>query len=975
MADKPVTREEKYLAYLTGDYKGELPKPITRKEKYLYELCLKGIGGEISPEEIKNAVNEYLEKNPVKPGATAEQAQQIEQNKTDISSLKVETSSLKEDLAYFESNVYGNDLDAKNETLLDKTTNQNIIITKNGNAGSVTGCSYSVVSVIGGEWYRIIGKSKITSWASGIEYGLYAFYMNDSWSAYIPNTVYVTNNTKETWDIIVQAPSNAKFIRFSNGNSEGLNCYKIPKKEYVGFGEELQTKASVTDLTKVANDLADVFDVEKNYKIDDCCIYDSVLYIANTDTVAGSGWKSYKWNKITVEELLDKKYKREIEFFNSDCVLRKDGSIINFTNGYVTNFIEIDKSNKIIAKRLYASASTTSMKMCALAYYDKDLKFIGYGESDGTGIKDFTVEVDDIPTNAVYMRASSNSANIPSKDWSLENGEMLIHRIVNASYAMNVLLEEKDAEIQSEINSMKELSELNRIADKYETTILQRELYLRQTFKYSGDDEHWYGAEWTETENADNVTGIYSNGDESLLTALPIQNKMRRCVYKDGKVVYYLDSSNSELKADGTSANLDGTDGNVMVEIPEFFYKFEVTESDGIRTVKLKLSEQGIDGFNYSPKQYVGAYEATVNHDTDKLASVCTTLFTRNTEDVKISSEDDYIVGNYSIGTHKTAVRCGFTSNATIYRGATNDSTFDENTNPSESGFCRNQLGLPLSRINRKSCRDKSNMKNGELMYQYDTQKILWMLSMVEFRNRDIRAALGVGATVYPSYDAYENYFVDSHGVGRGGLSVIPCGVTNSLGNGSGTVYYKMPQVPVTHSNNGSNHSYTFADVWMPCVSYRGVEHFYGHLYKIADQVTIKSKNTGVSNPTFGNKNLYDVTYWYHRNPFTASEERLDDDIIWNGQFTPAIAVNSKLLFGYDGHILPIECANGIYNGRHYADCAEYSDNIDAGYATFNGRIVSGSLVGRSFIVSVYDSTSPGRANDGTRIVCYAGVN
>lgn len=88
MADKPVTREEMYLAYLTGDYTGELPKPITRKEKYLYELCLKGMGGEVSPEEIKSAVNEYLEKNPVKPGATTEQAQQIEQNKTDIGSLK-----------------------------------------------------------------------------------------------------------------------------------------------------------------------------------------------------------------------------------------------------------------------------------------------------------------------------------------------------------------------------------------------------------------------------------------------------------------------------------------------------------------------------------------------------------------------------------------------------------------------------------------------------------------------------------------------------------------------------------------------------------------------------------------------------------------------------------------------------------------------------------------------------------------------
>lgn len=93
MADKPVTREEKYLAYLTGDYTGEILKPITRKEKYLYELCLKGIGGEISPEEIKAAVNEYLEKNPVKPGATTEQARQIEQNKKDVDSLKEDIST------------------------------------------------------------------------------------------------------------------------------------------------------------------------------------------------------------------------------------------------------------------------------------------------------------------------------------------------------------------------------------------------------------------------------------------------------------------------------------------------------------------------------------------------------------------------------------------------------------------------------------------------------------------------------------------------------------------------------------------------------------------------------------------------------------------------------------------------------------------------------------------------------------------
>ena len=54
---------------------------------------------------IQRLVTEYFEKNPVKPGATTEQAQQIEQNKTDIASLKTETDSLKEDLANLENTL------------------------------------------------------------------------------------------------------------------------------------------------------------------------------------------------------------------------------------------------------------------------------------------------------------------------------------------------------------------------------------------------------------------------------------------------------------------------------------------------------------------------------------------------------------------------------------------------------------------------------------------------------------------------------------------------------------------------------------------------------------------------------------------------------------------------------------------------------------------------------------------------------
>lgn len=42
---------------------------------------------------IQNMVNEYFENNPVKPGATTEQAQQIEQNKKDVTSLKEDISN------------------------------------------------------------------------------------------------------------------------------------------------------------------------------------------------------------------------------------------------------------------------------------------------------------------------------------------------------------------------------------------------------------------------------------------------------------------------------------------------------------------------------------------------------------------------------------------------------------------------------------------------------------------------------------------------------------------------------------------------------------------------------------------------------------------------------------------------------------------------------------------------------------------
>lgn len=58
-------------------------------------------------------------------------------------------------------------------------------------------------------------------------------------------------------------------------------------------------------------------------------------------------------------------------------------------------------------------------------------------------------------------------------------------------------------------------------------------------------------------------------------------SKMKRCLLlDDGTVNYYLDPNDSTLKEDGSPAVLDGADGQVMVEIPKFWYRKTVVGDD-----------------------------------------------------------------------------------------------------------------------------------------------------------------------------------------------------------------------------------------------------------------------------------------------------------------------------------------------------------------------------------------------------------
>lgn len=668
-------------------------------------------------------------------------------------------------------------------------------------------------------------------------------------------------------------------------------------------------------------------------------------------------------------------------FFTSSGV-NKDGTINYSVMG--TPFILIDKNSDLEVK-----ASEAGSTWSPLNFYDDKFAFISNKATGTSGTKIIKVAKSEYPTNAKYIKCSRASASVTGL--YVKNGQMSYGRLVEAEektkaeQAVTISnLDERVTALENPVDNPEEKAErIKKMAEKYDAIIAKREMYLRQKYQYDKVGR-WYGVTWNEEDNPDNVTDIYAEGCEELCNTLPIQNKMRRCVVKDGVLQYYLDANNSELKADGGQAKLDGTDGNVMVEIPEFFYKFEVSESDGVKTVKLMISEDGIDGFNYSPKHYVGAYYATLNRDTNILATVCSAKFTREEKELRIKDVDTYEevqADGYSLGVQKMALRSGFESNAATYRGGNQSPTakvrdpktltevssdyWDNANDASQDTFCLNKLGVAVAQVNRSECRGQSRMWIGETMYLYDTQKALWILSSVEFKTRNIQkpinsenpreGGLGWGATVYPNYEAYEAYFAYR------GTACIPNGVTNNLGNKSGEVYYRMPKVPVEFSGSLADPSFDrYADVLIPVMSYRGVENYYGHMYATADQIAIKCIYLEGENRR--------VDYYYQRNPFRCKTDISEYEHLGQFEFEATIKSISGILMGFDGHILPIKSTTSYDNG--YCDCTEIGHTTPEGnYAgvSFNGRLASKTLVGRNFVVSFWRDDE--RANRGSESV------
>lgn len=113
----------------------------------------------VSDEKIQSAVTDYLRVNPVLPGATTEQTQQIEQNKTDVASLKTDIGEISKKQGYLSSYVTDSTIKIDNE-IYDVTTIIDELLKKDVKKIVVDVDCYVQKSIIPKNGIEIVGNGK-----------------------------------------------------------------------------------------------------------------------------------------------------------------------------------------------------------------------------------------------------------------------------------------------------------------------------------------------------------------------------------------------------------------------------------------------------------------------------------------------------------------------------------------------------------------------------------------------------------------------------------------------------------------------------------------------------------------------------------------------------------------------------------------------------------------------------------------------
>ncbi|MEG2791491.1 MAG: hypothetical protein RSA98_07900 [Odoribacter sp.] len=365
-----------------------------------------------------------------------------------------------------------------------------------------------------------------------------------------------------------------------------------------------------------------------------------------------------------------------------------------------------------------------------------------------------------------------------------------------------------------------------------------------------------YGIEFDTAVSSPLCTRI---GNTDLHKSLPIQSRMRGCLLNDnGIVVEYLNASN------WNGHDLSGVSGQVMVEIPEHYRKFE---TEGTKR-RAKISEYPLPGYHFVKRQYVSAFEASIERSTGKL--------------------------------------CSIMNMAADFRGGTNEVTYDGKPN--------SLLGRPVTGMSRTDFRSSARKRGAGAQWNcndYNINKSIAWLFYIEYATLNSQAAytaqkdangfsqggLGSGATLFDT-SVWRSF--------NGLNPFIPCGHTNSLNNNSGEVLYSVLNA------DGTVLKAMYAN------RYRGIENPFGHIWKWTDGIIVDVK----SNLDGGTSNVYVCS-----NP----DNYKDTDHTGYEMRGLASRVNgyaTEMIMGEFGDILPAKTGGSdttFWCDYYYTYVAEYS--------------------------------------------------
>lgn len=331
----------------------------------------------------------------------------------------------------------------------------------------------------------------------------------------------------------------------------------------------------------------------------------------------------------------------------------------------------------------------------------------------------------------------------------------------------------------TEANEMPDLSSTNYLVDS-PSAISAAVTLDEEIGKLSrNENELWYGVKF-DLANGSSPDGVRT-GNMEMHKTLPIQSKMRGCTISNtDNTKKYLKANDWTKWEDGIPVVQDskGVSPETFVELPEH-YRLLIATPDN--TVEIRMSEYNLPGYTKVEKKYIGAYEGSVNLDS--------------------SSHNNLL---------RTQVR---------------------NTAPI----------INKTRTEFQTMARNNNRTNNWNIYTYDAHRDLTWLFVVEYATLNSQKAFNANLTAEGYHQGGLGDGVTSGGVKVNGVDTwafVPCGTTNSLGNGTGIIEY-------THTNTNAEGASTGTRV-VNVPRYRGIENPFGNVWKNVIDVVVAGTDNSV---------------------------------------------------------------------------------------------------------------------------------